>query len=61
LIEFIYINTKQVTLKCSSFYIMISYNAFIHYDVENNIWEEKISAVKNKVKKLYIDRETLLK
>jgi len=50
-----------MTLKCNSFYVMISYNVFIHYDVENNISEEKILAVKNRVKKLHVNREVLLK
>jgi len=37
LAEFAYINTKQVTLGCSPFYVMLGYNVFIHYDVENNV------------------------
>jgi len=40
---------------------MMNYNAFIYYDVENNVLKEIIFTVKNKVKKLYSDRETLLK
>jgi len=40
---------------------MMNYNVFIHYDVENNILKEKISAVKNRVKKLYNNSETLLR
>jgi len=40
---------------------MMSYNAFIYYDVENNVLKEKILAAKNKIKKLYTDREMLLK
>jgi len=61
LIEFIYINAKQATLKCNSFYVMTDYNVFIYYDVENNILKEKILTVKNRIKKLHSDRKTLLK
>jgi len=61
LIEFTYINAKQTTLKYSSFYAMTDYNVFIYYDVKNNVLKEKIFAAKNRVKKLHIDRKTLLK
>jgi len=37
LAEFVYINAKQFTLKCSFFYMMTEYNSFIHYDIKNNI------------------------
>jgi hypothetical protein len=50
--EFAYINTKQSTLRCSLFYTMTEYNAFIHYNIENNIWEEEVPAAKNRVKQL---------
>jgi len=40
---------------------MMSYNVFIHYDVENNILKKKILTVKNRVKKLYSNRKTLLR
>ena len=49
-----------MTLKYNSFYIMMSYNAFIYYDVKNNIWKEKILTAKNWVKKLHSIRKKLL-
>ncbi len=61
LAEFAYINTKQFTLECSLFYTMTEYNAFIHYDVENNTWEEEMPAAKNRVKQLHKAHEKLLK
>ncbi len=61
LAKFVYINTKQFTLKCSFFYVMTGYNAFIHYNIENNIWEEEMSAAKNRVKQLHEAHEKLLK
>jgi len=61
IIDWIYLyKWKQMTLKCNLFYVMMNYNVFIHYDVENNVLKEKIFTVKNKVKKLYSDRKTLL-
>jgi len=36
LAKFAYINAKQLTLRCSSFYMMTGYNASIHYDIKNN-------------------------
>ncbi len=61
LAEFAYINTKQSTLKCSLFYTMTEYNSFIHYNIENNVWEEEVSAAKNRVKQLHKACEKLLK
>ncbi len=61
LAKFAYINTKQFTLKCSLFYMMTEYNAFIHYDIENNVWKEEMPAAKNKVKQLHKAHEKLLK
>ncbi len=61
LAEFVYINTKQSTLKCSLFYTMTEYNAFIHYNIENNTWEEAMPAAKNRVKQLHEAHEKLLK
>ncbi len=61
LAKFAYINTKQSTLKCSFFYMMTEYNAFIHYDVENNVWKEEVLTTKNKVKQLHEACEKLLK
>ncbi len=40
---------------------MTGYNAFIHYNIENNVWEEKMSAVKDRVKQLHKACEKLLK
>ncbi len=61
LAKFAYINTKQSTLRCSLFYIMTGYNAFIHYDVENNTWEKEMPAVRDRVKQLHKAHEKLLK
>jgi len=40
---------------------MTEYNAFIHYNIENNIWEEEMSAAKDRVKQLHKAHEKLLK
>ncbi len=61
LAKFAYINIKQSTLGCSFFYMMTEYNAFIHYNVENNIWEKEVPTVKNRVKQLHEACEKLLK
>ncbi len=61
LAKFVYINTKQFTLGCSLFYVMTGYNAFIYYNIENNIWEEEMSAAKDRVKQLHEACEKLLK
>jgi len=61
LAEFAYINTKQFTLGCSPFYAMTEYNAFIHYNIENNAWEEEVPTAKNRVKQLHKAHEKLLK
>jgi len=61
LAEFAYINAKQSTLGCSFFYTMTGYNAFIYYNIENNIWEEEMPAAKNRVKQLHEACEKLLK
>ncbi len=61
LAKFVYINTKQSTLGCSFFYTMTEYNSFIHYNIENNIWKEKMPAAKNRVKQLHKAHEKLLK
>ncbi len=61
LAEFAYINTKQSTSECSLFYTMTGYNSFIHYNVENNAWEEEVLTAKNRVKQLHKAHEKLLK
>ncbi len=40
---------------------MTEYNAFIHYNIENNIWEKEVSAAKNRVKQLHKAHEKLSK
>ena len=40
---------------------MTGYNAFIHYNIENNAWEEEVLTVKNRVKQLHKAHEKLLK
>ncbi len=54
-------NTKQSTLECSLFYMMTEYNAFINYNIENNIWEKEVPAAKNRVKQLHEAHEKLSK
>jgi len=61
LAKFAYINAKQSTLKCSFFYAMTEYNAFIHYNIENNVWEEEVPTAKDRVKQLHKAYEKLLK
>ncbi len=61
LVKFAYINATQSTLRCSLFYVMTEYNAFIHYDINNNTWEEEVSVIKNRVKQLHEAHEKLLK
>jgi predicted nucleotide-binding protein (sugar kinase/HSP70/actin superfamily) len=51
---------KQAT-QGVAFYVMTEYNAFIHYNIENNIWEEEVPAAKNRVKQLHKACEKLLK
>ena len=50
-----------MTLKCSFFYVMMSYNVSIHYNIENNIWKKKIFTAKDKVKKLNETQKALSK
>ncbi len=61
LAKFAYINTKQSTLGCSFFYMMTEYNAFIHYNIKNNIWEEEVPTATDRVKQLHKAHEKLLK
>jgi hypothetical protein len=41
--------------------MMTEYNAFINYNIENNVWEEEMSAAKHRVKQLHEACEKLLK
>lgn len=59
--KFAYINVKQTTLKCNFFYAIMSYNVFIHYDVVNNTFEEKMSIIKNRIKRIQNVHEALTK
>ena len=61
LAKFAYINAKQSRLECSSFYMMTGYNTSIHYDIEDNTWEEKVPAAKNRVKQLHEAHKKLSK
>ncbi len=40
---------------------MTEYNAFIHYNIKNNIWEKEVPAAKNRVKQLHKAHKKLLK
>ncbi len=40
---------------------MTEYNAFIHYDIKNNTWEEEVLTARNRVKQLHKTHEKLLK
>ena len=61
LTEFTYINVKQATLKCSSFFVLTEYNISIHYDVEDNIFEGEVPIAKKRIKKLHKIRKMMLK
>ena len=61
LAEFTYINAKQATLECSSFFVLTEYNISIHYDVENNILKGEIPIAKKRIKKLHKIRKMMLK
>ena len=61
LAEFTYINMKQATLECSSFFALMRYNISIHYDVENNTLKEEIFTAKKRIKKLYKIKKMMLK
>ena len=61
LTEFAYINVKQATLECSSFFALMKYNTSIHYDVEDNTLKGEVSAAKKRIKKLHEIKETMLK
>jgi len=41
--------------------MMTEYNAFIHYNIENNTWEKEVLTAKNRVKQLHEACEKLLK
>ena len=59
--KFTYINVKQATLECSSFFALMRYNISIHYDVENNVFEGEILTAKKRIKKLHKIKEMMLK
>ncbi len=40
---------------------MTEYNAFIHYNIENNVWKEEMPTAKDRVKQLHKACEKLLK
>ena len=61
LAEFTYINAKQATLECSSFFVLMKYNISIHYDVEDNAFEGEVPTAKKRIKKLHKIREMMLK
>ena len=61
LVKFAYINMKQATLECSSFFALMGYNISIHYDIENNTLEGEVPAAKERIKKLHKIRQMMLK
>ena len=61
LMKFAYINAKQATLECSSFFVLMRYNIFIHYNVENNVLKGEVPTAKKRIKKLHKIRKMMLK
>ena len=61
LVKFTYINTKQATLECSSFFALMRYNISIHYNVEDNVLKGEVPTAKKRIKKLHKIREMMLK
>ncbi len=61
MIEFVYNNSHHASIGASSFYLMYNYHSKIHYEVENNFIEEKISLTQERVKQLYDLRKVLAK
>ena len=59
LVEFVYQNSVQFTIECSSFFCMYDYNSEIRYEVENDIIKEKVLAASERVKILLEFREAL--
>ncbi len=50
MIEFAYNNSHHALIKTSSFYLMYDYHLEIHYEVEDNFIEKKISSTQERVK-----------
>jgi len=61
MIEFVYNNNYHVLIEASSFYLMYDYYLKIHYKVENNFIEKKISLTQKRVKQLYNLKKVLAK
>jgi len=59
--KFVYNNSYYVLIETSSFYLIYNYHSKIHYEVENNFIEEKISLTQERVKQLYNLRKVLAK
>jgi len=61
MIEFVYNNSYYVLVEVSSFYLIYDYYLKVHYKVENNFIEKKISLTQERVKQLYDLRKVLTK
>ena len=61
MIEFDYNNANQNSINCSSFYLLYDFNSKIHYEIENDFVEKKISTIKNRIKHLHEMKQILTK
>ena len=61
MIEFVYNNTNYNFIDCSSFYLLYDFNSKIHYEIENDFVEKKISTIKNRIKHLHEMKQILTK
>ena len=61
MIEFAYNNVTHFFTNVSSYYLMYDYHSEIHYEIENDLIEKKISSTKNRIKHLHEVKETLIK
>ena len=47
--EYAYNNNHYAFIKVSSFFLMYNYNLKIHYEIKNNLAEEKVLFIKDRV------------
>ena len=60
-IKFVYNNANYNFIDCSSFYLLYDFNSKIHYEIENDFVEKKISTIKNRIKHLHEIKQILTK
>ena len=61
LIEFVYNNINHNFIDCFLFYLLYDFNSKIHYEIENDFVEKKISTIKNRIKHLHEIKQILTK